>query len=153
MIEYRQAVSGKDENILAELGLLLYPGENTFESLYAEAQEHLDSDKWATFLAVDTITNKAIGMGEFALRADYVEGMEGDGDIPIGYAEGIFTMPEYRKQYIAKKLVEHGENWARKNGCIEFASDCYIDNTDSFSFHLKIGFAEAGRVIHFIKKL
>lgn len=42
---------------------------------------------------------------------------------------------------------------SRENGCVEFASDCVIDNTDSLQFHLRVGFEEAGRYIHFVKRL
>ena len=36
-------------------------------------------------------------------------------------------------------------------GCREFASDCELDNADSFKFHMAVGFEEANRVICFKK--
>ena len=40
-----------------------------------------------------------------------------------------------------------------KMGCSEFASDCELSNEASLAFHLKMGFAEANRVICFAKTL
>ena len=91
-----------------------------------------------------------VGFYEISLRNDYVEGTEGG---TVGYIEGVFILPEYRSQHIAKELLVHGENWSRENGCTEIASDCVLDNTESLRFHLKVGFAEASRNIHFVKKL
>ena len=38
-------------------------------------------------------------------------------------------------------------------GKTEFASDCELDNSGSLAFHLKMGFAEANRIICFHKTL
>lgn len=45
------------------------------------------------------------------------------------------------------------QNWAKNQGCFEFSSDCELDNEDSLKFHLKMGFAEANRIICFTKKV
>ena len=42
------------------------------------------------------------------------------------------------------------ENWSREIGCVEFASDCDLDNEISLNFHPGIGFKELHRIIHFI---
>lgn len=147
MITYRQAMI-QDIDIIAQLGLLLYSDDNTFEKLCEEATDHMQSGKWVIFLAFADKT--PIGICEISLRTDYVEGTEGG---PVGYIEGIYVLPEYRNRHIAKKLVLLGENWSREQGCIEFASDCKLKNIDSLQFHLKIGFEEAGRQIHFVKRL
>lgn len=147
MIIYRKATLS-DVDTIANLGLLLYSSDNTLEKLGIEAYEHISSGQWAIFLAFDE--NKPIALCEICLRSDYVEGTEGG---TVGYIEGIFVLPEYRSQHIAKALLSLGEDWSRENGCVEFASDCFIDNTDSLRFHLQVGFKEAGRNIHFVKKL
>ncbi|MDR1000918.1 MAG: GNAT family N-acetyltransferase [Clostridiales bacterium] len=100
------------------------------------------------FLAFDG--DMPIGSCEVSLRNDYVEGTEGG---TVGYIEGVFVLPDYRGQHIAKELLALGENWSKENGCAEFASDCVLDKTDSLCFHLKVGFEEASRNIHFVKKL
>jgi aminoglycoside 6'-N-acetyltransferase I len=147
MIKYRQATEN-DVNAIANLGLLLYSADNTLENLRTEANDNLRSGKWVTFLAFDG--DNPIGFCEISLRSDYVEGTIGG---TIGYVEGVFVLPDYRGQHIAKKLIALGEHWSREQGCAEFASDCMLDNTDSYRFHLRIGFEEAGRNIHFVKKL
>jgi len=60
---------------------------------------------------------------------------------------------EYKKRGYAKELLGECQNWAKDQGCLEFASDCELDNEDSLKFHLKMGFAEANRIICFTKRL
>ena len=84
------------------------------------------------------------------LRHDYVEGTDTS---PVGYLEGIYVMEGYRDRGIASALLRACESWAKSNGCVEFASDCQLDNVQSLRFHLKVGFEEAGRIICFTKKL
>ena len=84
------------------------------------------------------------------LRFDYVEGTDSS---PVGYLEGIFVLEEYKKRGYAKELLGECQNWAKDQGCLEFASDCELDNEDSLKFHLKMGFAEANRIICFTKSL
>lgn len=47
----------------------------------------------------------------------------------------------------------HCEQWAKQKGCSEFASDCELNNKESFAMHLKLGFSEANKIICFTKKL
>ena len=79
--------------------------------------------------------------------------MEGTYSSPVGYLEGIFVREEFRHQGIAKQLLFACENWAKEQGCREFASDCELGNTESLRFHLGLGFEEANRIICFVKKL
>ena len=96
------------------------------------------------------IEQKAVGFEQCQMRYDYVEGSSSS---PVGYLEGIYVMEEYRNQGIAKQLTEACENWSRKNECIEFASDCELNNDESIILHKKLGFQEANKIICFIKKL
>lgn len=91
-----------------------------------------------------------IGFTQCQLRNDYVEGTS---TTPVGYLEGIFIMKNYRNRGYARGLLNECEMWAKDNGCKEFASDCEIDNNDSFKFHKTMNFTEANRVICFTKKL
>ena len=147
LIIYKQA-STDDVDTIAVFGKMLYSSDNTDQSLRAEAEEHLRSDKWADFLAFDC--EMPVGFSEISLRNDYVEGTNGGA---VGYVEGVYVLPEYRGRHIAKTLLTLGEDWSRDKGCAEFASDCMLDNTESLRFHIKIGFQEVGRNIHFVKKL
>jgi len=38
-------------------------------------------------------------------------------------------------------------------GCTEMGSDTWLDNEASISAHLKTGYFEADRLVHFMKKL
>lgn len=108
----------------------------------------LSDDDCACFII--SVDGKAVGFAQCGLRRDYVEGTKSS---PVGYLEGIFVEKAFREKGYAKELLLACENWARAQGCREFASDCELTNKDSLSFHLKTGFKEAGRIICFVKKL
>ncbi len=93
---------------------------------------------------------KPIVFSQCQLRHDYVEGT---GSSPVGYLEGIFVSEGYRARGYAAELLSECEKWAREKACTEFASDCELDNADSFRFHMALGFAEANRIICFRKDL
>lgn len=42
---------------------------------------------------------------------------------PVGFIEGWFVKEEYRGKGVGKMLVQAGEEWAKKMGCTEMASD------------------------------
>ncbi|MBQ4564444.1 MAG: GNAT family N-acetyltransferase [Lachnospiraceae bacterium] len=140
-------VTSEQLQVLTELALLLWP-RHAFDELKEEFSELLTQGEAALFLA--TKDRKGIGFAHCQLRHDYVEGTESS---PVGYLEGIFVREEYRNHGVARALVEACEDWAREQGCSEFASDCELTNTMSLKFHLSIGFEEANRNIHFCKKL
>lgn len=91
-----------------------------------------------------------IGFAQCQLRYDYVEGTSTS---PVGYLEGIFVKEGYRNKGYAKELLAECESWAKENHCHEFASDCEIDNINSFHFHKAMNFTEANRIICFTKTL
>ena len=137
----------EDASIVAELAIRMWP-ENTMEGLAAEFEEIIAREDAAVLLM--TAGRTPMGFAQCQLRHDYVEGTETS---PVGYLEGIFIEENYRKQGCAKQLLAACENWAKEQGCTEFASDCELDNTASLAFHLKMGFEEASRNIHFAKKI
>ena len=132
---------------LTHLGLQLWP-DHEFEVLCADFAQIMAKPDAAFFLACDG--NHTVGFAQCQLRRDYVEGTESS---PVGYLEGIFVRDGYRGRGLAGKLLAACEDWAKKQGCREFASDCELDNVGSLGFHLKMGFEEAGRIICFTKKL
>ncbi len=137
----------EDVTAVTELALKLWP-EHEFEELKEEFENILSNENSIVFLAFKN--DVAIGFAQCELRFDYVEGTESS---PVAYLEGIYVEDNYRKQGIAKNLVEHCEAWGREHGCTEFGSDCEFDNTDSLKFHLSIGFEEANRIICFKKNI
>lgn len=136
-----------DAGLLAELMLLLWPG-HTAAALMAENDALLRDGGQALFLAF--CGGEAAGFAHCALRHDYVEGC---GDGPVGYMEGLYVRPAQRRRGVARALTRACEDWARAQGCTEMGSDCELTNTLSPLFHAGLGFAEVNRVICFRKAL
>ena len=130
--------------MLTCLAMKLWP-DHKKEELHAELEQILKKENAAFFLA-----EPSAGFAQCQLRRDYVEGTESS---PVGYLEGIFVEDSCRRQGLAKELLAACENWAKEQGCSEFASDCELTNTQSLCFHLALGFQEANRIICFTKKL
>lgn len=136
-----------DAAILAALAAQLWKS-HTAEDMMQEFTDLLTSPECALFLAFDR--QMPIGFAQCQLRHDYVEGTKSS---PVGYLEGIYVSESHRNQGIARELLRSCENWAKEQGCKEFASDCELTNTHSLAFHLKVGFTETNRVICFTKTL
>ena len=136
-----------DVKTVAELALQLWR-DHTVEELEAEFCELLADEGCAVFIFEQD--GKAVGFAQCQLRHDYVEGTDSS---PVGYLEGVYVAEPYRNKRIASVLLKACEDWARKMGCAEFASDCELKNTDSLRFHLAAGFTEANRIICFVKEL
>ena len=132
---------------VATLSLKLWP-DHTLDDMIAEFDLFAQRNDAALFLAYDG--EKAIGFAQCQLRHDYVEGTHSS---PGGYLEGIYVREADRKLGFAGQLMKACEDWARTEGCTEFASDCETHNDESLAFHLKLGFKEANRIICFAKKL
>ena len=123
--------------------------EHDYNELLEENKSHLTKDTQIILLASDAGTT--VGAVHASIRREYVEGRIDD--LPIGYLEGIYVEPEYRLKGIVRKLTEECQSWAKSRGCSCFASDCELDNTESLKFHIRTGFQEISRNIHFIKML
>ena len=137
----------QDLEILANLAILMWDSHSVRE-LIADFSEIISKGKSQFFLKYKN--DIPIGFAQCSLRYDYVEGTE---TTPVGYLEGIFIKDGYRNMGYAKELLLACEAWAKYNGCQEFASDCEIDNIDSFHFHKAMNFTEANRIICFTKAL
>ena len=134
----------KDLKTLAALADRLWPGHEP-GALERELLELLRSPEAALFLA-----DGAAGFAQCQLRHDYVEGT---GHSPVGYLEGIWVREESRGKGIARQLLRACEEWAKAQGCREFASDCELTNIQSQRFHERAGFREANRIVCFVKEL
>lgn len=92
----------------------------------------------------------AAGFAEAGLRSDYVNGCDTS---PVGFLEGLYVVPAHRRRGIAAQLVHAVADWARAQGCTEFASDATLDNVQSHAMHRALGFVETERVVYFRKPL
>lgn len=134
-------------NELSIVANKLWP-EHTFESVADVLIRYIKGDETAVFALY--VHKRCVGVALASLRHDYVEGCDTS---PVGYLEGIYVEEGYRKGGIARSLCKECEDWAKEKGCSEFASDCELNNHDSYEFHLAVGFEEENRIIHFMKKL
>ena len=132
---------------LAGLTIQLWPDHDP-EDLAEEFRRLVVNDDAVCFIKY--ADNRPIAFAQCQLRHDYVEGTESS---PVGYLEGIYVSEGYRKKGYAAELLSECEKWAKDKGCAEFASDCELGNTDSFRFHLSMGFEEVNRIICFRKDL
>jgi len=72
---------------------------------------------------------------------------------PVGYVEGWYVAEEYRHKGIGKNLLAAAEDWARNQGCVEMASDTWIDNQISQRVHEALGYEVVDRCVHYRKRL
>ncbi len=100
-------------------------------------------------LVAETEDEKLIGFLEASIRP-FVEDCHTE---HVGYLEGWFVEPEYRKNGIGRKLVRDAESWARSKGCEEMASDSELGNDLSLKAHLNLGYEETSRLVHLRKDL
>jgi aminoglycoside 6'-N-acetyltransferase I len=117
------------------------------EYLDFDMDELLSSEGDAVLMAFRD--GQAVGMIEAKIR-EYGEGCE---TAPVGYIEGWYVNDALRGQGIGAALVRAAEDWARTKGCTEMASDTWLENDVSIAAHLKLGYEEAERLVHFVKRL
>lgn len=137
----------EDLESVVNLAVLLWNASSVKE-LTEEFIDAFSTDENCIFLKFED--GIPIGFAQCQLRHDYVEGTESS---PVGYLEGIYIKDEFRNKGYGKELLSKCESWAKSKGCSEFASDCEIDNINSFLFHKAMHFTEANRIICFTKKL
>jgi aminoglycoside 6'-N-acetyltransferase I len=91
-----------------------------------------------------------LGFIEGSIRGDYVNGTETS---PVGFVEGVYVAPAWRRQGVARALFSAIGDWARARGCRELASDALLENVASQRAHVALGFKETERVVYFARKL
>ena len=72
---------------------------------------------------------------------------------PVGYVEGWYVSEDHRQRGIGRKLLAAAEDWARSQGCVEIASDTWIDNEVSQRVHEALGYEVVDRCVHYRKTL
>jgi aminoglycoside 6'-N-acetyltransferase I len=151
MTEQNYRIRPLQENDIAEwfrLRKFLWEGssdeEHKVEML--DIYEHTESQ---LILVAETENGKLVGFLEASIRP-FVEDCHTD---HVGYLEGWFVEPDYRRYGIGRKLVRAAEIWARNKGCIEMASDSEIGNDLSLKSHLNLGYQETSRLVHLRKDL
>lgn len=108
----------------------------------------LDNSDAGIFVASDS-QGQLVAFIEAGLR-DHAESCETS---PVGYIEAWYVDGHVRGQKLGRDLVHTAEQWAREKGCTEMASDTWLENEASIAAHLKLGYYEVERLVHFVKRL
>ena len=125
----------------------LWP-EAPVEYLTFDLEERLVDPDYAVFVASNA-DGQLVAFVEVGLR-DHGEGCETS---PVGYIEAWFVGEYVRGQKVGRDLIHAAEEWARGKGCAEMASDTWLENEASIAAHLKLGYWEVERLVHFVKRL
>lgn len=145
-ITIRLATSA-DKPEWARMRLTLWPDENV--GMSSEDMDTILADPMTpTFLAI-RLDGKLGGFLEAGTRK-YADGCDTG---PVGYIEGWYVDPDLRNQGVGAALVQAAEDWARSLGLTEMGSDTWLDNEASIQAHLKLGYQEKERLVHFGKRL
>jgi len=91
-----------------------------------------------------------VGFLEAGLRS-HADGC--DPKHPVGLVEGWFVSEGYREKGTGGRLLAAAEDWARGHGCVEMASDTWIDHSLSQRVHERLGFEVVDRCVHYRKAL
>lgn len=113
-------------------------------------QEQFTEGKFPFEFLYYSPSNIAVAWISLSLRHDYVEGCQYS---PVAYLEGIFISPNYRSQGIAEELLHFAQGWAKSRGISQLGSDAELDNLLSQNFHIKHGFREVSRTVHYVRDL
>jgi aminoglycoside 6'-N-acetyltransferase I len=71
----------------------------------------------------------------------------------VGFVEVWFVQETFRNRGIGRELMRSAEDWARWQGCLEMASDTWIDNEGSQRPHEALGLEMVDRCVTFRKRL
>lgn len=72
---------------------------------------------------------------------------------PVGYVEAWYVDQNLRRQGYGRALIQAAEDWARRQGYREMASDALLDNHISHAAHRAAGYEEVERIVQFRKVL
>jgi aminoglycoside 6'-N-acetyltransferase I len=152
MVTIRTALEA-DREVLAKYRAALWP-ESSEEEHSRELALVLSGKMpsvlpYATYVAVAD-DGSVVGFADISLRS-YADGC--DPARPVGYLEGWYVSESCRLQGAGAALLAAGEEWARAQGCTEFASDTWIDNEPSQRAHEALGFEEVDRCVLYRKRL
>jgi len=101
-------------------------------------------------LVAENAQGEIVGFAEAGLRS-HADGC--DPSRPVGYLEGWYVLPEWRRKNVGAQLLAECEAWARSHGCREMASDTWLDNVDAQRAHEALEFEVVDRCVNYRKRL
>jgi len=131
----------------ANLAAMLFPDSSFGEELELHKKILASENEVGLLYQRD---NQYVGFMNLSIRGDYVNGTDTS---PVVFVEALYVLSDYRQKGIGKEFIEYAEEYAKQRGISQLASDCYIDNHLSESFHKNCGFVEKERVICFVKDI
>lgn len=151
-IVIRTAVAS-DTAQLAELCFALWPEcprQEHAQELAERLSGRTPGSLPLTYFVAQNPDGQLIGFVEAGLRshADCC-----DPSHPVGFIEGWYVVPDFRRAGIGRRLVAAAENWARSQGCREMASDTQIENFASQRCHEALGYEAVSRAVNYRKLL
>lgn len=126
----------------------LWP-DMTAEDLKAEQEGILFDPRRNRVLVSEDNSGALVGFVEVSLR-DWADGCTTH---PVGYIEGWYVEPQFRRSGVGRALICAAEQWALEYGCTELGSDAELANELSHRAHAGVGFTEVVRVVLFSKKI
>lgn len=123
--------------------------ETAEEEHREEMLDILDHPEFQLVIVADGGDGRLIGFLEVSIRP-FAEDCETEN---VGYLEGWFVEPEFRRTGVGRNLVANAEQWARIRGCTEMASDAEVGNEDSIEAHRQLGYEETSRLVHLRKEI
>lgn len=131
----------------------LWP-DGSEEEHAADVRKYIASGRYGSmetaFLLAQSDDGEVTGFLHVGMRS-HADGC--DVEQPVGFIEGWFVKPGFRGRGFGAALMHAAEDWARRQGCRELASDTWIDHVASQNAHQALGFETADRCIHFRKNL
>ncbi|HWT00016.1 MAG TPA: aminoglycoside 6'-N-acetyltransferase [Pyrinomonadaceae bacterium] len=137
-----------DRDEMLRMRLALWP-DSTADDLEAEMPSWLKDESRLIVFVAEREGGGLAGFVEAGIR-DVAEDCE---TRDVGYVEGWYVDGDARLRGVGRMLVGAAEDWARSRGCVEMASDCLLTNEVSLAAHLRLGYEETARLIHFRKRL
>jgi aminoglycoside 6'-N-acetyltransferase I len=142
-----------DRDQLVRLREALWP-KSSAEELTRELTQILEGKAPVTLpliiLVAEASDRILAGFLEIDLRS-HADGC--NPSLPVGYIEGWYVAENHRHRGIGRRLLVAAEDWARSQGCVEMASDTWVDNDLSQRVHEALGYEVVDRCVHYRKTL
>lgn len=123
--------------------------ENGQDDHHAEMLDIIGNPETQLVLVAENDEGRLIGFLEASIRP-FVEDCDTD---QVGYLEGWFVEPDFRRMGVGRELVGRAEQWALQKGCTEMASDAELGNERSLAAHEKLGYSVTSRLVHLRKEI